>query len=78
MQRIWTRYAPYWHICMALAGAAIAALFWFKDVSSYDGRITKLEVVQLRQEKKVTRIDYNIQLIADKLKLPYVRQETDE
>lgn len=42
IQRFWARIHPYWHIGTTVCGVIIAGLFWIRDVSGYDQRITEV------------------------------------
>jgi hypothetical protein len=78
MKGLWEKYAPYWHICTTIIAAACFGFAWVQNVSGYGGRIDSLEAAQKREEKRETRMDYNIQVIAQKLHAPYLKPVDDQ
>jgi len=71
-QKFWHKISLYWHICTAICWFAVLCAWWVQDVTGYGGRIQTLEEKQAMQEKKITRTDYNVQLIGRALKVDII------
>lgn len=78
VQRIWRQISPYWHIFTTILAAFIITLYWIHDVSGYGGRIAALEDTQTKQARTLTRMDYNIQIIARKIGVVPLRKRDGE
>lgn len=78
MQRFWFRIAPYWHLGAAIIWGCIITAWWVHDVSGYSGRIETVENKQNKQEKIITRMDYNVQIIARQVGVKPLEKGEDE
>lgn len=78
VDRWWHKVRAYWHIgSFIVMMIFIAATNWSK-VLAYDGRITTLESKQEKQDKKLTRMDYNVQLIGRAVGVKPLEKGDDE
>lgn len=78
MNRIWRKYAPYWHIGTGLIAIMIAVILQIQNVLGYDGRISALEIFKTKEERQITRMDYNIQIIGRAVGVKPLTREEDE
>lgn len=78
MNKLWQKYAPYWHICMAILFCVFWVITNWTKVDGYEGRISTLEIMKAKQEKKITRMDYNIQLISRAVGVKPLEKGDDE
>ena len=67
VQRVWKSITLHWHIFFFIVSTFVAAVIWVKDVSSYGGRLSAVEQSQQSQDERLTRMDYNVQMIARKV-----------
>jgi hypothetical protein len=77
-KKSWFDYVLFWPVVGTLAGVTINGLFWAHDVSSAVAKVPIIEEIQVKQEKKITRIDYNIQLIGRKVGVPILEPAANE
>lgn len=78
MQIFWRKIGPYWHIMTGLFVMIVSSILWVNNVTGYDGRIIMLETVQNKQQKQLTRMDYNVQLIGRAIGVKPLVKEDDE
>lgn len=53
MQQLWTKYAPYWHICTTIIAIIITAIWWVHDVN---GSVVDVQTIKGNQETQATAI----------------------
>lgn len=75
--KIWRSISPYWHVLTFIASTIIACVIWVNDVSSYGGRILTLEEHRRRDNERLIRMDYNVQMIARKVGLKPLERPDD-
>jgi hypothetical protein len=73
--KVWRKLSPYWHLIMALIGGFCFVILKYDQVDGYQGRIAALETSQVTLEKKVTRTDFNVQMIANRLGVKPLKEE---
>jgi hypothetical protein len=78
MKIIWGRIIARWEIFVVLGGLLIGAIIWVHDVSGYGGEIERLKTNSGHQGAVITRMDYNIQIIARKIGVEPLTPEKEE
>lgn len=71
VQRFWKKISPYWHVLTFIVSLCVALILWVGDVSSYSGRITKLENNNEEVSEHIANIDGKLDVILAFFKLRY-------
>jgi hypothetical protein len=75
----------YWEISLGIFMALVISIWWVRDVSGYGPAIEGLQIAKEKQDtlivkqgKAVTRMDYNIQIIARKIGVEPLTPEKED
>lgn len=78
MNNLWHKYSPWFHLTgLFLTMAFTAGIVW-ANVGGYKQDIDNLKIAKISQEKKIARMDYNIQLIGRAVGIKPLSKGDDE
>lgn len=68
MRKLWNSCVKNWQVTVSILGGLWYAVIWVGNVSGHEARITTVE-------ERITRIDYNVQNIANKMGVETLKRE---